>query len=258
MKCLRQIDNDKLFINICQSDGIPPPDDITTDQLTDILKSDMASTFRVPMSISELRPIKDKSGRNATACDVAIHSKFFIKVERIELFRDFLLTIIFEAMATKYNVTVDQTNWTILKKKIMGELVPHRIQNRDVKQVIDSYETAKSMATCRPLVQEIGDSAAAAVATKRSKPLIEEIAMKDDGRRPMEYQMKVVDRQVVIEFFVPLVTSILEVFLVVGVDSIRFAAIKRGYFVDEYLPHRIDPERATAVFLTKTKVMIDN
>lgn len=211
----------------------------------------MASTFRVPMSISELRPIKDKSGRNATACDVAIHSKFFIKVERIELFRDFLLTIIFEAMSTKYNVSVDQTNWTILKKKFMGDLVPHRIQNRDVKQVIDSYKTPQSISATRPLVQEIEDSA---VAKKRSKPLIEEIVTKYSDRQPMQYRMMVVDRQVVIEFIVPLVTDVHEMFLVVDVDSVRFAAVKWGYFLSEYLPHRIDPDRVSAMFSKKMKV----
>lgn len=203
------------------------------------------------MSISELRPIKDKSGRNATACDVAIHSKFFIKVDRIELFRDFLLTIIFEALETKYNVCVDQTSWTILKKKSMGELVSHRIQNRDVKKVIDTYPGGGN----KSLIQELDDSSSGG---KKPKPLIEEIISNGGGaqsqRKPLEYRLMVINTEVVAEFHLPLVESLSELFLVIGVDCIRLAAVKRGYYVNEYIRHCIDPNRARAEFQENKKV----
>lgn len=202
-----------------------------------------------------MRPIKDKSGRNANACDVAIHTKFFIKVDRIELFRDFLLTIIFEALETKYNVCVDQTSWTILKKKSMGELVSHRIQNRDVKQVIGTYQSDSSIVDSRSLIQELDGG------VKKTKPLIEEITTNGNGagrqssRKSMEYRLLVVNAEVVAEFHLPLVQSLSEMFLVIGADCIRFAAVKRGYFVNEYIRHHIDPDRAKAEFHTNTKVM---
>lgn len=116
------------------------PEDISVHQLTAILQSTTPSTYKVPMSITELRVTKDKKNTDVTVCDVAINPAFFRKVELSTQFRDFLMTIVIEALDAKYNIKLDP-DWVILKnRKCLGNLVSHRIQNRDVRQVIDSYQ----------------------------------------------------------------------------------------------------------------------
>lgn len=42
----------KVFINICHSPSIPPPADVTEDELLQMLEEDQAG-FRIPMSLGE-------------------------------------------------------------------------------------------------------------------------------------------------------------------------------------------------------------
>ena len=51
---------DKVFINICQTAEIPPPEDIDEEQLMKIWSSDEHTSFRIPMSIGEAHVEEDK------------------------------------------------------------------------------------------------------------------------------------------------------------------------------------------------------
>lgn len=132
-----QVKNEKkIFINICHTDGIPAPVDITEQDLTDILQGDEPHSYKVPMSLSDPRLATDKTGKQETACDIAINSKFFKKIEKVGLFQSFFITLIFEALDNKYDIEISEDNWTILKNRtVFGSLVPHRIQDRDVQKV---------------------------------------------------------------------------------------------------------------------------
>lgn len=141
VKAHQLTNNEKFFVNVCHSDSIPMPEDISVQQLTEILQSETPSHYKVPMSITELRTTPDKSGKDSMVCDVAIHPAFFHKIEMSMPFRDFLMTIVFEALDSKYKVKINRDTWMILKnRKCMGSLIKHRIQNRDVRQVIESYQ----------------------------------------------------------------------------------------------------------------------
>lgn len=131
----RSVTNEKIFINICQTDAIPAPDDISEEQLLEILQSETPSEFRVPMSIGESKPETDKAGNAATAYDVAINPIFFQKVENNKLFKQFFLTVVFEGLQDKYNMTINVEDFTILKnRKTMGNLQLHRIQQREINK----------------------------------------------------------------------------------------------------------------------------
>ncbi|KAJ8982890.1 hypothetical protein NQ317_004320 [Molorchus minor] len=41
----------KVFVNICHTDAIPPPKDVTDRELTEIIDSDAPGDYRIPMSI---------------------------------------------------------------------------------------------------------------------------------------------------------------------------------------------------------------
>ena len=44
---------DKVFINVCLSDQVPSPKDITDDQLDALLESGDPSQYRVPISLGD-------------------------------------------------------------------------------------------------------------------------------------------------------------------------------------------------------------
>lgn len=60
MKTKNLITSQKVFLNICQTEVIPAPADITDSELTDILDSDEPSSFRIPMSLGEGHDEVDK------------------------------------------------------------------------------------------------------------------------------------------------------------------------------------------------------
>lgn len=143
VKSYTRISKKKYFLNICTSDGIPPPEDISVDQLTTILSSETPNSYKIPMSITELRKTTDKSGQEATVGDVAIHPNFFKKIQDSSVFCDFFMIIVFEALDKKYNVQINNETWVIFKnRKCMGTLEKHRVQNRDVKTVYQSYQNS--------------------------------------------------------------------------------------------------------------------
>lgn len=51
---------DKVFINICHTDEVPPPEDISDNQLLEVLSSDEPSSYRLPISIGDLHMEADK------------------------------------------------------------------------------------------------------------------------------------------------------------------------------------------------------
>lgn len=125
------ITSQKVFINVCHTDVIPAPVDISESELTCILESDEPSTFRIPLSLGEGHDELDKSKQPCLAFDVAINSTFFLKVEESLLFQTFLITLVCEGLEDKYNTELDKNGWNILKnKKCFGTIQNHRIEQR--------------------------------------------------------------------------------------------------------------------------------
>ncbi|XP_050674186.1 PIH1 domain-containing protein 1-like isoform X1 [Leptidea sinapis] len=147
VKTFTKPDNKKMFLNVCVTDAIPSPRDITNEELMQILSSEDPSSYRVPMSIGEGRMEPDNSGVPATVYDVAVNPVFFSKIEKDDLFKTFFLTVVFEGLQDKYQFEIDMQKFTVLKnKKSLGTLQSHRIQIRDVKKCEEST---------KPLIEEI-------------------------------------------------------------------------------------------------------
>lgn len=279
MKAHRLSNNEKCFVNICKSDAIPPPEDITIDQLTVILTSETPSTYKIPMSITELRLTPDKSGNDAIICDVAIHPEFFKKVETLVIFRDFLITIIFEALDSKYNMQINRDTWIILKnRKCMGNLINHRIQNRDVKSVYESYQNPSK--EDQKLIKLLdGDNNSL---SKKSAALITEIkpntskqsicsaspttylpVRKSDVKSPIEirkpqYKLFRTNHEtpncMIAEFYLPEVKAKNEITLDLGTDRIVLEARRTGYLLDSFFPLNINLYLSNAEFNTDSHV----
>ncbi|XP_049277130.1 PIH1 domain-containing protein 1 [Anopheles funestus] len=173
IKAFKKDSKEKFFINLCETDGIPPPRDITEDELIRILNDGEPNSYRIPMSITVPRTIQDKANQSCQVCDIAINTNFYAKIESGGLMREFLISVLFDGVENKYGVSLDERSFRILKnKKFMGRLIPHNIQNRDVKQVIESYPSQS--AEDRALLSEL-DNPRPLMGSQGRKPLIEEI-----------------------------------------------------------------------------------
>lgn len=285
MKAHRQTNNEKCFINICTSDGIPPPEDITADQLTEILSSKTPSNYKIPMSITELRLTPDKSGRDAAVCDVAIHPQFFRKVESLLIFRDFLITIIFEALDTKYNIQINRETWIILKnRRCMGTLVKHRVQNRDVQKVYESYQNPTK--DHKTLINELKSDGFGEGLREQRKTLISEIDPRTSKaltkgkvlasaslnasksisatittRKPEHRLFTTISDDefssfAIAEFFLPEITAMDQITLDMGRDRVVVEARRAGYLFDSFFPFDVDVDQTNANFDSAKHVSI--
>lgn len=266
-------------MNICQSDAIPVPEDISVEQLTEILASETPSTYKIPMSITELRLTPDKAGKEAMVCDVAIHPSFFRKIEALNVFRDFLITIVFEALDTKYNMQISRESWIILKnRKCMGKLVKHRIQNRDVKTVYESYQNPTK--EHQNLIQELDKGSAATAAApshlNTNAKLVTEIPSavpepnSSESRlilpakstassalaetREPQYRLFKNRSTLIAEFFMPDVMWQNEISLDLGRDRLVLEARRTGYLFDSFFPHNIEHQQSSADFNNESHV----
>lgn len=287
LKAFRKDTREKFFINLCHTDGIPAPEDITEDQLMAILNDGTPSAFKIPMSITQPRFMKDNSDKQCQVCDIAVNCTFFKKIESGGLMRDFLITIVLEGIDSKYNIALDETDWRVLKnKKFVDKLTAHNIQNRDVKTVLESYKNPTDNDRCK--IQELDSSSQLVGNDRPKKKLIEEIdpvaikTMKDvrnkmSGkdeyvpdptklaisqastrkpdcrlfREPAKGKAKIL----IGEFYLPDCTSAQEITLDVGEDRILLEARKKGYLLDAFVDYQLDSNRTKAHFNTDTKML---
>jgi hypothetical protein len=56
-----EVNNEKIFINVCTSPQIPAPREITEEELIEIVKSEDPGRYRVPISLGE--PVADLDKR---------------------------------------------------------------------------------------------------------------------------------------------------------------------------------------------------
>ncbi|XP_062546125.1 PIH1 domain-containing protein 1 [Armigeres subalbatus] len=286
IKAFRKDTRGKFFINVCHTDGIPAPEDITEDKLMDILNDGTPSSFKIPMSITQPRFTKDQSDKQCQVCDIAVNSTFFQKIKSGGLFRDFLITIVLEGIDSKYNIALDESDWRLLKNKsCVDKLIAHNIQNRDVKTVLESYKqpTDKDLKKLkeletpsllsdnipkRKLIEEIDPGTIKTMKDVRNKlsgkdeyvPDPTKLAISQAGfkkpdcrlfREPASGKVK----KLIGEFYLPECTSAKEITLDVGEDRILLEARKKGYLLDAFVDYQLDRTQVNAQFNIHTKML---
>ncbi|XP_049538603.1 PIH1 domain-containing protein 1 [Anopheles darlingi] len=295
IKAFRKGTEEKFFINVCQTDGIPAPRDVTEDELIAMLNDGEPNRYRIPMSITIPREIVDKSNQACVVCDIAINDAFFKRIEPGGLMREFLINVLFDGIEGKHSIVLDDTNFRILKnKKFMDRLIPHNIQNRDVRQVLETY--ADPSDADREMLRKVQDKPATAAGGTRpaGKPLIEEIdpstikTVKNDTNTTRTAIAGAADKpyvpdptkvaisqaatrkpesklfrepangraeRLIAEFHLPECVSSSEITLDVGEDRILLEARKKGYLLDAFVNCSIDEHHVQAKFDTVTKIL---
>ncbi|XP_065845698.1 PIH1 domain-containing protein 1-like [Oscarella lobularis] len=111
---------EKIFINICKSDQLPAPKDISAVELAEIISSEDPMRYRVPISFGLPHTELDKSGKSCTAYDVIVNPKFLKKTEEDDVFHSFFMTVILDGLEQKYELTLDRTLRKLKRKKCLG------------------------------------------------------------------------------------------------------------------------------------------
>ncbi|XP_014769704.1 PIH1 domain-containing protein 1 [Octopus bimaculoides] len=242
-------ENKKVFINICQADNVPKPEEISDEKLMELLDSEVPTDYRIPMSLGESHPELDKSGQACTVYDVVINPKFFEKIQKNELFRVFMISISMEGLEEKYKMKLKRNSWVILKnKKFMGSIAPQNIRNKSkslISEVFDNVGSKSSpqpAAPSTPLIKEISSHA---VQHTGEKPLYK--LLKDPAQGHPEFM--------VAEINLPKIKIATSLILNIGEDRLLLETRSDVYLLDIYFPYNIIQENCGAQFNRKTKLL---
>ncbi|XP_051898983.1 PIH1 domain-containing protein 1 isoform X2 [Pristis pectinata] len=213
--------SEKVFINVCKSDQIPPPPDLSEEDLVTLLESEDPSGYRIPMSLGEPHAEVDNSGNGCTAYDIVINSKFYNKIQNNKLFMEFFMTIGFEGLENKYNLELSR-EWRMLKnRKFLGSVTEQNIRTKS-KPVIQELKSSTCMEPEYTIVAEPAD--------QHPSFLIAEISL-------------------------PKVDSVGSLLLDLGEDRIVLWARPDLYHLDIYIPYNITPEESGSQFNRNTRVL---
>ncbi|KAB0794670.1 hypothetical protein PPYR_11509 [Photinus pyralis] len=233
--------NEKLFVNICQTDALPPPDDISESQLADICNSDEICNYKIPLSIGEVRNESDKKGIGAKAVDIAINTKFMYKIENSVLFKNFLLTVVFEGLRDKYNLHMTDERVILKNKKAYGTLQLHRIQQREIQNTIASIK---------------GEEQILIDTNRNAQPFIQVLSSSEKSIITPKYRLfrrKGENNLCYCEIQLRAAPKSRDFMLEVGEDRVVFESKASGYFLDIYLPFSIN--FATSTYNTCSKIL---
>uniref|UniRef100_A0A3B3ZV33 PIH1 domain-containing protein 1 n=1 Tax=Periophthalmus magnuspinnatus TaxID=409849 RepID=A0A3B3ZV33_9GOBI len=141
IKTVQEPSKQKVFINICQSNSVPPPPDLSRDELVELLQSEDPSGYRVPMSLGEPHTETDNSSQGCIAYDVVINQDFFQTCQKDPLFQQFIILVSVEGLENKYSLELSR-EWKVLKnRKFLGSVGEQsiRTKSRPIIQELQSH-----------------------------------------------------------------------------------------------------------------------
>ncbi|XP_015183713.1 PREDICTED: PIH1 domain-containing protein 1 [Polistes dominula] len=144
---------EKVFLNVCTTNKIPPPEDISEETLISLLDQE-TPFYSIPMSIGQERLEPDKGGTLCMTHDVAINKNFFEKCQTQNYLWLFTMTVIIEGVSHKFAKSLDSKTCIVLKnRKVMGTIQPQRIDDREARPQSTLAPQSK-----KPLIQEISSN----------------------------------------------------------------------------------------------------
>lgn len=242
---LHRIDlEQKAFINICHTEEIPPPDDVSDEELTRILESEDPSSYRIPLSLGVPHEEQDKGGNPCMAYDIIINSSFYKKVNQSELFKTFVILLSIQGVEDKYSVQLSRDTFVVLQnKKYWGTMPEHYIQDRG---------TVKPA----PLIDEIHSAVTAS--TKGKPPSVDVSTVHTDPRVRIHRVQKPgrTVEHLVAEIQLDNVQSADELSLHLATDRIHLQSETSAQTeVDLFLPVELDVNSARAQYDYRTKAL---
>ncbi|VVC42220.1 HSP20-like chaperone,PIH1 domain [Cinara cedri] len=237
IKTIKIDDKSKVFINLCHHSDIPPPEDITHDELIEVLNSKDPERYCVPLSIGTEHEETIKSGVQVKAYDVAVNSEFFKKCQNDELFKTFIISATIEGIAEKFKIEISSENPILLKnKKCLGSLQQHRIQQRPPRPSSIKKKT---------LIEELNPKGSSSQLETHIKPEYRVYVQPEDN-----------PEQLIVDVWLPDVNNSQEISLKCGEDCIVLNTKKQTkYELDIFLPYTIIQQNTNVTFNTVTKFL---
>ncbi|KAF5293186.1 hypothetical protein FQA39_LY13654 [Lamprigera yunnana] len=241
--------NTKVFVNVCYSDTIPPPNDISEEELVLICNTEEKSSFRVPMSIGEIMTDTDKNGNMVKITDVAVHPNFYRKIEESKFFKQFFIALAFEGLNEKHQLNTRDERVVLKNRKLFGRIQVHRIRKSN------DYDENKAESNVKNYLNSIETNS-------QRKPKIETISSvtfdNKDGREPEYRLFRKTERKDELcgEFKLLKVKDSDELNLDVGEDRIIIETKNNGqYYLDVFIPFTVCQEGVTATFNKTSKIL---
>jgi len=239
-------DNTKVFVNVCTSDSILKPKDLSEKEVREIVESADPTRFRVPMGIGEAHKEKDKGGQEADTYDIVIHSSFYTKVQTIDFFKEFFLQLLFDGLESKYDLELTREYRILKNRKVMGTLQTQNVRNKSKPVIMEMdkymYEMEKE-----------------AIDTQRSKAVITEVSTSSNYTEPTYKILQEPETGhpefLVLEVHMPNQPTAADVLLDVGEDCVILHAKSGKYKLDIDLPFDVDNDSAGSQFNRKTKIL---
>ncbi|XP_036048937.1 PIH1 domain-containing protein 1 [Onychomys torridus] len=208
----------KVFINICHSPSIPPPMDVTEDELLQMLEEDQAG-FRIPMSLGEPHAELDAKGQGCTAYDVAVNSNFYLRMQNSDFLRELVVTIAREGLEDKYGLQLNP-EWRMLKyRPFLGSISQQNIRSRQ-----------------RPRIQELG-------------------TLQGPERPHMNLWLEAPDL-LLAEIDLPKLDGAQGLTLEIGENHLVMGSPQQLYHLNASIPLRINPEASRAAFHHRRKQLM--
>ncbi|XP_059109428.1 PIH1 domain-containing protein 1 [Peromyscus eremicus] len=208
----------KVFINICHSPSIPPPVDVTEDELLQMLEEDQAG-FRIPMSLGEPHAELDAKGQGCTAYDVAVNSNFYLRMQNSDFLRELVVTIAREGLEDKYGLQLNP-EWRMLKyRPFLGSISQQNIRSRQ-----------------RPRIQELG-------------------TLQGPERPHMNLWLEAPDL-LLAEIDLPKLDGARGLTLEIGENHLVMGSLQQLYHLNASIPLRINPEASRAAFHHRRKQLM--
>ncbi|GAB1859766.1 PIH1 domain-containing protein 1-like isoform X2 [Camponotus japonicus] len=225
-------DKRKIFVNICISDKIPPPDDISDTKLFELL-NDEVPNYIIPMSICGEKMETDKSGTPSATYDVMINEAYFKKCQEKKHFMAFTILVILSGVADKFDKKLDAEDYIILKnRRVMGKLQQHRIENREIKKLQNQM----------PLIEEMSGS---------MTPIINAINVQNNNIARMNYvilkkPLNSSAEHLIVLFNMPRSVSIENIVVLINSDRMNIADKKACCSYDILFPYILEANSAKA------------
>ncbi|KAM9746340.1 PIH1 domain-containing protein 1 isoform 1-T3 [Menidia menidia] len=229
VKTLSEPGKEKVFINICQSNSVPPPPELSRDELVELLQLDDPSSYRVPMSLGEPHTEVDNNSQGCTAYDVVINQEFFQKCQTDPLFQQFVILVSVEGLENKYSLELSR-DWKVLKnRKFLGSIGEQNIRTKS-----------------KPVIQELqAEETSQAGAKRTSEPEFTLLVEPPVGE----------PEHLVAEIKLPNVPSSRSLVLDVGEDRLVLVARPSLFHLDIFHPFLVDQENSVAQFNKSTQVL---
>uniref|UniRef100_A0A0B6Z4J5 PIH1 domain-containing protein 1 n=1 Tax=Arion vulgaris TaxID=1028688 RepID=A0A0B6Z4J5_9EUPU len=239
---------DKMFINICHSENVPEPKDLSDEELLKVLESEDPTQFRIPLSIGEPHAELDKTGGGCTAYDVIVHSKVLKKVETSQLFKTFFLTVMCEGIESKYDILIKR-DWIFLKnRKFVGKLADQQVRTKTMPLIMDMDNVGEQLPEEQP----------------EKRNLITEVQQHENEliKRAPEPKFTVVQEPLegypeflVAEIHLPNIKTVQSLTLDIGEDQLLLTTRSHVYHLDIFLPFNLVSEECGAQFNRISKML---